>query len=88
MQLDLQSVGKVPFSSFTTRKMLAIGLHRLRISRSFLQHVSRAVSRFSRGPAAGNHRQHYFDPTGLNTIRARVNEESFQIESIQIDFFY
>ena len=40
-------------------KMLEIDLPRLRMSRSFLQDVSglRAVSRFSRGPVAGNHRQ-------------------------------
>ena len=68
--------------------MLEIGLPRVRMTRGFLQDVSRAVSRFSRGPFAENQRQHIFYPTGLNTIRARVNEESFQIESIQIDFFY
>ena len=38
--------------------MLEIGLPRLIISRRFLQHLSRAVSRFSRGSVAGNHRQH------------------------------
>ena len=48
--------------------MLEIGLPRLRLSQSFLQDLSRAVSRFSRGPVAGNHRQHIFDPTGPNTI--------------------
>ena len=26
--------------------------------------LSRAVSRFSRGPVAGTHRQHFFGPTG------------------------
>ena len=48
-------------------KMLEIGLPRLRMSQSFLQDISRAVSRFSRGlvgPVAGNHRQHFFGPTG------------------------
>ena len=50
------------------RKYWKIGLARLRVSRSFLQDLSRAVSRFSRGPVAGNHRQHFFDPTGSNTI--------------------
>ena len=48
--------------------MLEFGLPRLRMSRNFLQDLSRAVSRFSRGPVAGNHRQHFFDPTGSNTI--------------------
>ena len=38
------------------------------MSRSFLQALFRAVSRFSRDPVAGNHRQHFFDPTGTNTI--------------------
>ena len=32
------------------------------------QDLSRAVSRFSRGPVAGNRGQHFFDPTGSNTI--------------------
>ena len=57
------SVRSHEFSS----EMLDIGLAR-RMSRSFLQDLSRAVSRFSRGPVAGNHRQHFFDPTGSNTI--------------------
>ena len=71
MQLDFHSVEKVPFSAFAwtfAPKMLEIGLPRLRVNRSFLQDLSRAVSRFSRGPVAGNHRQHFFDPTGSNTI--------------------
>ena len=71
MELDLQSVEKVPFSTFgwaLAPNKLEIGLPRLRMSRSFLQDLSRAVSRFSRGPVAGNHRRHFFDPTGSNTI--------------------
>ena len=48
--------------------MLEIGLPRLRMSRNFLLDLARAVSRFSRGPVAGNRRQHFFDPTGSNTI--------------------
>ena len=48
--------------------MLQIGLPCLRKNRSFLQDLSRAISRFSRGPVAGNHRQHFFNPTGSNTI--------------------
>ena len=48
--------------------MLAIGLPRLRTSRSVLQDLSRAVSRLSRGPVEVDHRQDFFDPTGSNTI--------------------
>ena len=70
MQLDLQSVEKVPFSSFAgafAPKMLEIGLPRLSRSRSFPQDLSRAVFLFSRGPFAANHHQHFSDPTGSNT---------------------
>ena len=48
VQLDLQSVKKVPFSTFAwafAPKMLEIGLPRLKTSRSILQDLSRAVSR-------------------------------------------
>ena len=58
--------------------MLKIGLP-LKMSRSFLQDLSRAVSRFSRGPVTGNHRQHFFDPTGSNTIAI--------VHGIEITFF-
>ena len=58
MQLDVQSVGNVPFSRFARerlpRKRWKICLPRLRMGRSVLQDLSRAVSRFSRGPVAGN----------------------------------
>ena len=37
--------------------MLELGLPRLRMNRSFLQDLSRAVSRFSRVPVAGYHLQ-------------------------------
>ena len=89
MQLDLQSVKKVPFSTFAwavARKMLEIGLPGLKMSRSFLQDLSRAVSRFSRGPVAGNHRQHFFDPTESNTITIpdRIEKNSFGTCSIQL----
>ena len=70
MQLDLQSVEKVPFSTLAwvfAPKMFEIGLPRLRMACSFLQDLSRAVPRFSRGPFAGNRLQHFFDPTGLQT---------------------
>ena len=70
MQLDLQSVEKyLQYVRMSVcPKMLEVGLPPLRMSRSFLQDLSRAVSRFSRGPVAGNHLQHFFDPTGSNTI--------------------
>ena len=71
MRLDLQSVEKVPFSTFAwafASKMLEIGIARLRMSRSFLHNLPRAVSRFSRGPVARNHRQHFLNQTGSNTI--------------------
>ena len=49
--------------------MLDIGVPRLSMMAwSFLQDLSRAVPRFSRGPVAGNHRQHFFDPTGSDII--------------------
>ena len=60
MRLELQSVEKVPFSTFAwafAPKMLDIGLARLRMSRRVLHDLSRAVSLFSRDTVAGNHRQ-------------------------------
>ena len=71
MQLDLQSVEKVPFSTLAwalAPKMLKIGCPCLRMSPCFLQDLSTAVSRLSTGPVAGNHRQHFFDPTRTNNI--------------------
>ena len=62
MQLDLQSVEKVPFSTLAwalAPKMLKIGCPCLRMSPCFLQDLSTAVSRLSTGPVAGNHRQHF-----------------------------
>ena len=70
MKLDLQSVEKVAFSTFAwalASKILEIGLPRLKISCNFLQDLSRAVSRFPKGPVSGNHCQYFFDPTGSNT---------------------
>ena len=59
--------------------MSEIGLCHLRMAWSFLQDLSRAVSRFSRGPVAGNHRQHLFDPTGpkMITIYDRIEKNVF-----------
>ena len=71
MQFELQPVEKVSFSKFAwafAPKMLEIGLPRLGMTWSFLQGLSRAVSSFSRGGVAGNHRQHVFDPTRSSTI--------------------
>ena len=80
MQLDLQSLEKAPFRTFAwafAPKMLEIDLPCLRMNRSFLQDLSRAASRLSRGPVAGNHRQHFFDPIGSNTITIvhRINQK-------------
>ena len=55
-------------------KMSEIGLCRLRMSRSFLQGLCRAVSRMSRGAIAGNHQQHFFDPIGSNMIGDRIEK--------------
>ena len=52
MQLDLQSLEKVPFSTFTwdfAPKMLEIDLPRLRMTWSFLQDLSRSVEAASPG---------------------------------------
>ena len=72
MQLDLQSVEKVLLWSIQYVHMsfapLENGLPRLKMSRTLLQDPCRAPSRFSRSSVAGNHRQHFFDPTGSNTI--------------------
>ena len=70
MQLDLHPVEKSPFRTFVwacTPTMLGIGLPHLRMSRRFLQQLSRAVSRFSRVTVAGNYHHHFFYPTGSNT---------------------
>ena len=63
--------------------MLEMGLPRLGMSRSFLQELSRAVSRSSRGPVAGNHPEHFFDPTGSSKITTpdRIENNVFSIRS-------
>ena len=69
MQLDLQSVEKVPFQY--VRMMVCpgnVGLPRLSMSRSVLHDLSRAVSRLSRCPVAVNRRHDVSDPTGSDTI--------------------
>ena len=58
MLSGLESVEKVPFRTFAWAFVpifLEVGLPRPRLSRTFLHIPSRAVSRFSRGPVAGNH---------------------------------
>ena len=59
--------------------MLEAGLPRPTMSQGFLQDLSEAVSRFSRGPVAKNHHQHFFDPTGSNTVRTpdRIEKKFF-----------
>ena len=57
-------LNEVPFRTFAwalAPKILEIGLPRPRMTWSFLQDLSRAVSRFSWGPVAGNHRQLWID---------------------------
>ena len=56
--------------------MLEIDLPRLRMSRIFLRDLSRAVSRFSRGPVARNHRRRFFD---LRPILMRLDLQSVEI---------
>ena len=83
MQLDLQSVEKVPFSTFSLellpRKCWKFGLPRRRMTWNFLQDLSGAVPGFFGGPVAGNHRQHLLDPTGSNTITIphRIEKKRF-----------
>ena len=79
--VGLQSFGKVPFSTFAwvfAPKMLEIGLPCLRMTRSCLQDLCRAVSSFFRGPVAGCRPRHFFDPNGSNAITI----------SDLIDFFF
>ena len=71
MQLDLQSVEKVLFSTFAwafAPKKLENWSSSPQNESELSSRLSRAVSRLSRGPVAGNRRQHFFDPTASNTI--------------------
>ena len=57
MQSDLQSVGNGAIGTFARAfapKMCETAVSRLRMTWTFLQDLSRAVSRFSRCPVAGN----------------------------------
>ena len=58
MQSDLQSVGNGAIGTFTRAfapKMCEVAVSRLRMTWTYLQDLSRAVSRFSRCPVARNH---------------------------------
>ena len=63
---------KLPFSTFSRTLDLGTGENRLplvRMGRTFPRcTINRIVSRISRDPVAGNHRQHFSDPTGLHAI--------------------
>ena len=75
MQLDLQSVEKVLFSTRTFQyvrisfcpKHVGNWSSSPQNEQKLSPRMSRAVYRFSRAPVAVNHRQHFFDPTGSNT---------------------
>ena len=53
---------------------------------SFPQDLSRAVSRCSRGPVAGNHRQHFFDPAGLQSHTGPVEGNHLSTFSIHLGY--
>ena len=82
MQLDLQSVEKKYLSvrshELLPPKMLEIGLPRLRMSRSFLQDLSRAVSCFSRGAVAVNHRQRFSIQLGQKRLQSCIGSKKTQ----------
>ena len=70
MQLDLQSLEKNSREYSCVFQYVGMSFCPENVGNWFSspQNESSAVSRFSRGPAAGNHRQHIFDPTGSETI--------------------
>ena len=70
-QSDMQSVGNGAIGMFArafASKMCETAVSRLRMSWTYLQDLSRAVSRFSRRSVAGNHLRYPSNPTGSNTI--------------------
>ena len=88
MQSDLLSVGNGAIGTFARAfgaNMFETAVSRLRTSYwTLLQDLSRAVSRFSRCPVAGNHLRYFSDPTGSNTItiRDRIGKKTlFPIQS-------
>ena len=60
----------------------------IRMKGSFLEDISRAVARFSRGPVARNHRQHFsiqLDPIRLqSSIVSKKTESTVSTFSIQL----
>ena len=59
---SLESCAIGTFAHAFTPGMCETAVSRLLISWIFLQDLSRAVSRFSMCPVAGNHRRYFFDP--------------------------
>ena len=70
MQLDLQSVETFQYvgMSFCPENVSNWSSSPQSNLEFSPQDLPRAASSFSRGPVAGNHRQHFFDPAGSNTI--------------------
>ena len=75
MQLDLQSVR----TSFGPEIVGSSSSSLQNESELSPRSISRAVSRFSMAPVAGNHRQHFFDPTGSNTITFPIGSKKTSI---------
>ena len=71
MQSDLQSVGNGAIGTFARAfapKMCETAVSCLGMNWAFLQDLSRAVSRFSTSPVAGNHFRYFSDKNGSNTM--------------------
>ena len=86
MQSDLQSVGNGAISTFARAfapKICETAVSRLRMTWTFLQDLSRAVSRFSMRPVAGNHLRYVSDQLGQIRLRSGIGSEKtfFPIQS-------
>ena len=85
MQSDLQSVGNGAIGTFARAfapKMCETAVSRLRMSWTFLQDLSRAVSRFSRCTGAGN-RLRYF--SGQIRLQSPIgSEKTFFLDPISL----
>ena len=71
MQLDSQSVEKVPFSTFVRAfapKIKGMWSFSPQNESELSPRSIQSCFPFSRGSVAGDHRPHFFDPTGSNTI--------------------
>ena len=71
MQSDSQSVGNGVISTFARAfapKKCKTAVSHLRMTWTFLQDLSRAVSRFSMRPVARNHLGYFYDSFVSNTI--------------------